>query len=239
MERGSRSSMRPCRWLPYEAHDELGIRRNDELARARIARSEPIIQNSEFTIQNSPRPRVLVVDDNVDMRQYIVRLLAKRYDVDAAPDGDAALGAVRAQRPDLIMSDVMMPRLDGFGLLRELRIDPITRTIPVILLSARAGEESHVEGLQHGADDYLIKPFSARELLARVESHVKMAKARTEMTQTLRESEERFRELADDSPLFIWLANEQAEVLYANKSLLRFVGLEDSGQIRPTKCGRP
>jgi PAS domain S-box-containing protein len=131
-----------------------------------------------------PRPRILWADDNADMRDYVRRLLAPQYDVEAVPDGEAALAAARAHSPDLVLSDVMMPRLDGFGLLAALRADPRTSTTPVILLSARAGEESRVEGLQAGADDYLIKPFSARELLARVG-------ARLEITRARRESERR------------------------------------------------
>ncbi len=114
------------------------------------------------------RPLVLVADDNTDMRQYLVRLLAEHYTVEAVSDGAAALAAVRRQLPSLVLTDVMMPHLDGFGLLRELRADPRTATVPVIMLSARAGEESRVEGMEAGADDYLVKPFSARELSARV-----------------------------------------------------------------------
>ena len=102
------------------------------------------------------------------MRKYVSRLLSPRYEVIAVADGEAALATVRARQPDLVLADVMMPRLDGFGLLQKLRTNPKTKTIPIILLSARAGEESRVEGLQRGADDYLIKPFSARELVARV-----------------------------------------------------------------------
>ena len=143
------------------------------------------------------RPRVLVADDNADMRQYVVRLLAGRYEVEAVPDGEAALAAVRRRTPDLILTDVMMPRLDGFGLLRELRAGPRTATLPVILLSARAGEESRVEGMGAGADDYLVKPFSARELLARVSAHLQMARLRRESNKALRKSEERFRLAAD------------------------------------------
>jgi PAS domain S-box-containing protein len=128
----------------------------------------------------APRPRILWADDNADMRDYVRRLLGRQYDVEAVPDGEAALAAARARPPDLVLTDVMMPRLDGFGLLRALRADPRTRAIPVILLSARAGEESRVEGLEAGADDYLIKPFSARELLARVGAHVEMNRLRQE-----------------------------------------------------------
>ena len=129
------------------------------------------------------RPRILWADDNADMRHYVRRLLGERYDVEAVPDGEAALAAARARPPDLVLSDVMMPRLDGFGLLNALRADPATRTIPVILLSARAGEESRVEGLEAGADDYLVKPFSARELLARVGAHLEMARVRREAAE--------------------------------------------------------
>jgi signal transduction histidine kinase/DNA-binding response OmpR family regulator len=139
------------------------------------------------------RPRILLADDNADMRDYVRRLLASRYDVEAAGDGEAALAAIARNKPDLVLSDIMMPRLDGMQLLAKLRADPATSTVPVILLSARAGEESRVEGMQAAADDYLIKPFSARELLARVEAHLKMSRYRSEATETLRASEERFR----------------------------------------------
>ena len=129
---------------------------------------------------SAARPRILLADDNADMRNYVRRLLSGRYEVEAVADGEAALAAARAERPDLVLTDVMMPRLDGFGLLRELRSDPQTATIPVIMLSARAGEEARVEGIQSGADDYLVKPFSARELQARVSAHIELARARRE-----------------------------------------------------------
>ncbi|WP_186332173.1 response regulator [Bordetella genomosp. 13] len=132
--------------------------------------------------------RVLVVDDNADLRDYMSRILrAVGYDVETAVDGAAALGQVRADPPDLVLSDVMMPRLDGFGLLAALRNDDELRGIPVLLLSARAGEEARVEGLDAGADDYLTKPFSARELLARVASNLQLARVRQEAAQRLRE----------------------------------------------------
>jgi PAS domain S-box-containing protein len=133
------------------------------------------------------RPRVLVADDDADMRHYLGRLLVHAYEVEEAPDGQAALAAARERPPDLLLTDVMMPGLDGFGLLRALRADPATRTMPVVLLSARAGEESRVEGLAAGADDYLVKPFSARELLARVGAHLEMTRVRREAAR--RESE--------------------------------------------------
>jgi len=137
------------------------------------------------------RHRVLLADDNADMRDYVARLLGPHYAVTAVPDGEAALHAMWAQRPDLLLSDVMMPRLDGFGLLTAVRADPDLRDIPVILLSARAGEEAHVEGLEAGADDYLVKPFAARELLARVRSNLELARIRREAAEQLRDEARR------------------------------------------------
>jgi signal transduction histidine kinase len=131
------------------------------------------------------RPRVLVVDDNADLREYVAALLAPTYDVATAPDGLAALAAVRANPPDIVVSDVMMPNLDGLGLVRQLRTEERTASLPVILLSARAGEESAVEGLDSGSDDYLAKPFSARELLARVRTHVALARMRRAWSEEL------------------------------------------------------
>jgi signal transduction histidine kinase len=136
---------------------------------------------------SASRPRILVADDNADMRQYLVRLLSERNAVEAVPDGHAVLAAARERPPDLILSDVMMPRLDGIELLRALRADPALKEIPIILLSARAGEESRLAGMESGADDYLVKPFSARELIARVEAHVKMHRLRQQAKITLEE----------------------------------------------------
>jgi PAS domain S-box-containing protein len=137
------------------------------------------------------KTRVLIADDNADMRHYLQRLLSQNWTVEAVADGEAALAAARADAPDLVLTDVMMPGLDGFGLLKALRDDPMTRTVPVILLSARAGEESRVEGLGAGADDYLVKPFAARELIARVNAHLEMARARREATRREQDLRER------------------------------------------------
>ncbi|GAB4212578.1 MAG: hypothetical protein OHK0022_48600 [Roseiflexaceae bacterium] len=122
--------------------------------------------------------RILLADDNADMRDYIRRLLADDYLVEDMADGALALRAAQEHPPDLVVSDVMMPGLDGFALLRALRTDPRTASVPVILLSARAGEEATVEGLDAGADDYLVKPFSARELRARVRANLELARMR-------------------------------------------------------------
>ena len=122
---------------------------------------------------------VLVADDNADMREYLTRLLRSAgHRVTAVADGREALEAARADVPDLVVSDVMMPRLDGLQLVAALRADPRTAGTPVLLLSARAGEEASIQGLEAGADDYLFKPFSAAELLARVRANVELSRLR-------------------------------------------------------------
>ena len=131
------------------------------------------------------RPRILVADDNADMRKYVARLLGEQYEVECVADGQSAVESVRERPPSLVLSDVMMPGLDGFQLLAVLRADERTKRIPVVLLSARAGEESRVEGLQAGADDYLIKPFSARELLARINARLEIARLQNEVATSL------------------------------------------------------
>lgn len=142
---------------------------------------------------------VLIADDNPDMRQYLQDILGKLWNVTAVADGIAALAACREQRPDLVLTDVMMPGLDGFDLLARLRAEPATKEIPIIMLSARAGEESRVEGVEAGADDYLIKPFTARELVARVRCHLRLAGMRRAAVQALRNSEERLRTVVENS----------------------------------------
>ncbi|MFF7253483.1 SpoIIE family protein phosphatase [Streptomyces microflavus] len=144
-------------------------------------RAEPTVDTVDAEPATGPGvpARVLIADDNADMREYLSRLLAGAgYEVQAVTDGMEALDAIRAQAPDLVVSDVMMPRLDGLSLLAALRTDPRTAAVPVLLLSARAGQEASIEGLRAGADDYLVKPFVAAELLARVRANVELARLR-------------------------------------------------------------
>jgi DNA-binding NtrC family response regulator/signal transduction histidine kinase len=166
-------------WLPDESSpvDLMSISRSPSLIS--LPQPEPV----------ADRELIVVADDNADMRKYLRHLLDGRYEVHTVSDGRQALETTRLLRPALLLADVMMPRLDGFGLLRAVRDDAVVGSTPIILLSARAGEESRLEGLQAGADDYLVKPFAARELLARVEVHLKLAKLRRESA----EQEERLR----------------------------------------------
>ncbi|HTK28723.1 MAG TPA: response regulator [Vicinamibacterales bacterium] len=163
------------------------------------------------------RPRILLAEDSTEMRGYLQTILSE-YEVEAVGDGPAALAAARARRPDLILSDVMMPGIDGCGLLRELRADARTRDVPIILLSAMDAEEARVEGLEAGADDYLIKPFSRRELLARVQARLELAALRRETQQSLRDSEEHLRAVVETTPACIKVIAPDGTVLDVNSA---------------------
>jgi signal transduction histidine kinase/DNA-binding response OmpR family regulator len=207
------------------------------------ARSAPIVQEAlrwlpdppSPSLGASPRPQagvagegrsVVVADDNPDMRRYLRQLLeARGYGVILATDGAEALTAIRRARPDLVLADVMMPNLDGFGLLARLREDEATRALPVIMLSARAGEEATIEGLSAGADDYLVKPFSSRELLARVGSALALADARRAASEALRAENARMRNLFRQAPGFIAVLRGPRHVFeFANAAFVRVVG---------------
>jgi PAS domain S-box-containing protein len=168
---------------------------------------------------------VLLVDDNRDMRECVRRLLSRRFDVQTATNGREALQMAAEKLPDLVLSDVMMPEMDGFELLAALRQNPETRTIPVVLLSARAGEDSRIEGLQAGADDYLVKPFTARELLARVEAHIRMARFRNEtleheaqLEQELALAERMAAEAVEQITDGFWTYDSDFRILYMNSA---------------------
>ena len=165
----------------------------------------------------SGNARILLADDNADMRQYIHRLLSQSgYEVESVADGLMALQAARLRTPDLVLTDVMMPGLDGYGLLRELRADPATAMIPMLMLSARAGEEARVQGMEAGADDYLIKPFSARELLARLKSHLEIARIRNEAEKSIRYRSAQYGTLLNQAPLGVYLVDADFRILEAN-----------------------
>lgn len=204
------------RWLPDE--------KSTEWEAIDVA---PVTPDDE-AVRQLGRPRVLVADDNADMRDYVVRLLSTTCEVEAVADGQAALDAVRIRLPDLLLTDVMMPRLDGFALLSAIRADRLLRDLPVVMLSARAGEEAKVEGLDAGADDYLVKPFSARELKARVRASLVMARLRAERRlaeDSAHRAEERLRAAlaASGTGTFRW--DIRTNVLEWDDALDRLFGL--------------
>ncbi len=170
-------------------------------------------------------PRLLVVDDNRDMRDYLQELLSPEFQVETAPNGRVAFERAKVSLPDLVVSDVMMPEMDGLQLLTALRQEPSTATIPLILVSARAGEEPAIEGMEAGADDYVVKPFTARELIARVHSHIKIARyrrqayeiqaqLRTEMEEAKRQALAALENISDG----FWLIDSSWRIQYVNSA---------------------
>ena len=198
---------------------------------------------------DAEKPRILIADDNADMRDYMARLLGDRWAIELVEDGAAAIDAIKTKRPDLVLTDVMMPKLDGFGLLKTIRTDDEFQDLPVIMLSARAGEEARVEGLDAGADDYLIKPFSARELIAKVGANLKLAEVRRQAKDALKLANEqlaadketvdrlnkqlatesdRLRNLFEQAPGFMCVLRGPDHVFeLSNGAYLRLVGQRD------------
>jgi PAS domain S-box-containing protein len=209
------------RWVPEGSSAPAGV--------PMLARLSPLPSSREAVL-GSERELIVVADDNADMREYLTRLLGDRYDVCAVADGHQALDVARQLRPALVLADVMMPQLDGFGLLRAIRADSVLCSTPVILVSARAGEESRVEGLQADADDYLVKPFTSRELLARVAMHVKMAHLRrvtAEREERLRDLGERDHEsrlIVETIPGFVASLSPAGELEFVNQGLIEYCG---------------
>lgn len=198
-------------WLPHEARDP----------------AKPIIiDKTAWTKPNGDIVRVLLVDDNADMRNYISRLLEPYCQFKAVSDGKLALQSARQNPPDLILSDIMMPNMDGFTFLSTLRRDTILRTVPVILISARAGEEARIEGLQAGADDYLVKPFNGRELQARVKANLnlELQQARLAAEEAKKESEEKFRLIFNQAAAGIAQTDLSGRFLLVNQRYCDIVG---------------
>ncbi len=195
------------RWLPDEAPGDV----------------RPVTTAAGASGYPDGPARVLVADDNADMRAYLARLLGGTgYRVETVEDGLEALRAVRADAPDLVISDVMMPGLDGLGFVTALRSDPRTASIPVVLLSARAGEEASIQGLQAGADDYLVKPFAAAELLARVRANVELAR--------LRNHQARWRTaLVDSLQEAFFVCDEAGAVIEINAAFTDILGYAPDG----------
>ena len=196
------------RWLPV----------GDNPTTAQIA------QDVAAAPQLSEGGLILLADDNADMRAYISRLLASQFEVQAVTDGQAAIEAIRERAPDLVLADVMMPRLDGLCLVREVRSNPALADLPVMLLSARADEQARLEGLNAGADDYLVKPFNAHELIARVGANLRLAKMRHEATRNLQYRTAQFETLLNQAPLGVYLVDSAFRIREINPTALPVFG---------------
>ncbi|MGB9446214.1 MAG: response regulator, partial [Candidatus Acidiferrum sp.] len=195
-------------WVSLETGDDVGSTNVERVHTKRILGHTPVI---------------LLVEDNADMRGYVRRILEEDgYEVQTAGDGEEALGLSTKRNYDLILSDVMMPRMDGIQLLRAIRKDPNLRTTPVVLLSARAGEEFRIQGMGAGADDYLTKPFSARELLSRVSAHIASHVRR-------RESEERLNLALELGRMGTWDIDLASKVMFWSSGEYELLGYSPEG----------
>jgi PAS domain S-box-containing protein len=182
--------------------------------------------------------RILVVDDNADMRDYVARLLKPHWQVRTATDGVEALQELGRERFDLVLSDAMMPRMDGVALLKAIRSDARTVDVPVVLVSARAGEEARVEGVVAGADDYLVKPFTAQQLIAQVSAQLTIARARRETArerERLRAAEQAALSLFSSAPNPVAILRGPSHVI----ELANAACCEVWGRRREEVVGRP
>ena len=189
------------------------------------AMERPLEAATALPVSRAPSngKRILLADDNADMRDYVSRLLeGQGYIVEAVADGEAAFEAAIRYPPDLILTDVMMPRLNGIQLLNRVREQAELAGTPVVMLSARAGEEAKIEALEAVADDYLAKPFAARELLARVRSNI-------EMTAIRRRSEAELE--AINRTLEQRIRDEVAERIKVEETLRQAQKMEAIGQL--------
>lgn len=194
--------------------------------------ADPPMTSMHEGVLSTAGSTVLIADDNSDMRAFLKCVLSREYNVVEAVDGYQALQRAKLNRPDILVSDVMMPGMDGFELIRRLKADSDTAAMSVILLSARAGSESRIEGLAKGADDYLVKPFEAKELVARVNTHLQIAKMRQRLegavatrTQLLRENEQKYRDLYHTfevismlCPVGIFQLSPSGQITFANNA---------------------
>ncbi|WP_052273511.1 ATP-binding protein [Flavihumibacter solisilvae] len=205
------------KWIPSPEKDKIEVN-PDDLTK----------ENPSSGLHIEERYKVLVADDNRDMREYVTRLLSPHFEIVSAADGEDAYNKILSHKPDLLLSDIMMPGLDGFGLLEKIRQNPGLKLLPVILLSARAGEEAKVEGLEAGADDYLVKPFSAKELLARVEANIKISMSRIAAAKNLQN-------VIQQSPVAMALLNGPSFVI----EIANDMALEIWGRTREQVLNKP
>ncbi|KAG8934381.1 hypothetical protein FRC01_003338 [Tulasnella sp. 417] len=165
----------------------------------------------------SPEDTILIVDDNFDMRRFLRSILRPYCKVIEAQNGTEGLVAIEENLPDLVLSDVMMPGMDGIQFVSTVRERPRISWTPVILLTAKSAEEARVEGLTSGADDYISKPFKTQELIARAHLHLNIGKRRRELMNLFEERTKEIKIVSDLSPVGIFRTDNQGEMTYTNR----------------------
>ena len=192
--------------------------------------ADELLPSVEPLSARSPGARVLVADDNADMRDYLHQLLGHYWTVETVADGEQALLALERELPDVLLADVMMPRIDGFALLHMIRERPAIATLPIILVTARAGEETAIEGLLAGADDAIIKPFSARELVARVGAQLELARLRRESRAAIERSEAFLRTAVEASGVGVWELDVRTRQYTLSERVYELLDIEADGE---------
>ena len=216
--------------LPFKNSRVQGVsqisRKGDTERIPRSFEYEIPIHQSHFDKKSSPtnvgKKYILIADDNADMRYYIARILSKQYEVVTVADGKAALSIMRERQPDLVVADIMMPKMGGFEMLEAIKVDPSLGAIPVILVSARAGDEAISEGLEKGADAYLVKPFTAQQLCSLVQSRLLIHESQLKIF----ESEKQFKKILLKAPSIFLILKGYPEMIieFANEALFRSWG---------------
>ncbi|HVZ85539.1 MAG TPA: ATP-binding protein [Polyangia bacterium] len=198
---------------------------------ASISYKSPVSTAGADVARADAAMHILVVEDDPNVRNMLALLLGTRWTVSIASGGDAALAMVRSTPPDLVISDVRMPEIDGITLLKRFRDEPATRDVPVILVSGQAGEQETIAGLEAGADDFLVKPFSARELLVRVQTRLEVTAMRRRNAQqeaaleSLRRHTGWTERLLDSLPVpLLLLEPGDARILFANRAAVALFG---------------
>lgn len=205
-----------------EARRWIGEPAGDDAAHFSESQTAPLMEGSNP--RDTKRSRVLVVDDNADMRQYLVRLMEPFFEIDIATHGEEALRRIESSRPDLVLVDAMMPVMDGYELLSRIRATAEIASLPVIMVSARAGTEMEIEGREAGADDYVTKPFSGRDLVARVRSVLKIAEVRAASEAAVRESESRSRQILERTTDAVFVLDREWRFAYLNPNANAMIG---------------
>ncbi len=213
------------RWLPEESNSE----RSSDVTDVQVDTRVPAPPN----VEGATKLTVLIADDNADMRGYLRRLLSECFNVIAVSDGQEALAACRESVPCAIVSDVMMPNLDGFGLMRAVRADPSLAGVPFILVSAKAGEEARLEGIRSGADDYIVKPFSAREFVVRVEAQIQ----RKQFERQLAFTEERLQSALAAARMAAWEWDPQEDQVKVSATATQVFGLKSEQTLDNSRIG--